>query len=256
MARLDDKKIKETVSEFYKDVAEGNEGTLGDKNKLGLSLGYTQEELDSVPDEANMGLGCGSPHEKANPQPGEVVLDLGCGKGMDVFIAAKKVGVEGRVIGVDMTEKMIETAKKIAKGRGFDNTEFIQGHNEDLPIEDNSIDLAISNCVINLSPDKQQVYNEIFRVLKPGGRIGISDTTLTRPHGDEILKEKKFYGTCVAGASVIEDLEEILRNAGFVEIDIDTKKVSPEYATKWTDEHNEELSEYMRSSIVTAYKPK
>lgn len=193
--QIDKTTIQQSVSDFYKEVAT-NEGMVkSNVNQLGLAIGYTQEELDSVPDEANVGLGCGNPHEKSQPQPGEWVLDLGCGKGMDVFIASKKVGDSGHVIGVDMTREMLATARKIADKRSFDNVEFRLGEIEHLPVADNTVDVTISNCVINLSTDKQQVYDEIYRVLKPGGRIGISDITLERLLPQSVLDNPRMYGT-------------------------------------------------------------
>ena len=142
-----------------------------------------------------MGLGCGNPQEKAEPKPGETILDLGCGKGMDVFIAAKKVGASGHVIGVDMTLEMVQKARMIAEKRKFTNVEFRLGEIEFLPIADNSIDLVLSNCVINLATDKSIVYREILRVLKKGGRIGISDITLSEHLPQEVLDDPRMYGT-------------------------------------------------------------
>lgn len=193
--KLNEEQIKASVADFYARVAEGSKKAEVDNNDLGLEIGYTQEELDAVPEGANVGLGCGNPHQKAQPQSGETVLDLGCGKGMDVFIASKTVGPEGYVIGVDMTPDMISTARKIADKRGFDNVNFRLGEIEYLPVANDEVDVVISNCVINLSTAKQKVYNEIFRVLKPGGRIGISDITLTKPLPESVLDNPKMYGT-------------------------------------------------------------
>lgn len=251
--KLDNEKIRDSVSNFYKAVANNETHTDGDKEELSKSLGYSQEELEWVPEEANAGLGCGNPQIKAKAQPGEVVVDLGCGKGMDVFIAAKKVGENGHVIGVDMTPEMIKTARKIAKGRGFENVEFRLGEIEHLPIADNSVDLVISNCVINLSPEKEQVYREIYRVLKKGGRIGISDTSIIQELPDFILSNPKMYGTCVAGAITKDEKTRILEEVGFNNIDIEEKKVSHEYAKKWGIDEID-LTEYVASSIAVAYK--
>lgn len=193
--RLDSDKIKKSVSTFYKNIANEKAGIEVDANKLGKAIGYSEEELSMVPEEANMGLGCGNPQEKAQPVNGEVVIDLGCGKGMDVFIASKKVGEEGHVIGVDMTYDMVTKARQIAKKRKFNNVEFRLGEIEYLPVADNTADIVLSNCVINLSTEKDQVYSEIIRVLKPGGRIGISDITLSEPLPQEVLDDPKMYGT-------------------------------------------------------------
>lgn len=192
---LNTSQIKQSVADFYRNVANDTEHVKVDSNQLGLEIGYTQEELDAVPEEANVGLGCGNPQQKAQPLPGEVVLDLGCGKGMDVFIASKKVTETGHVIGVDMTYEMIQKARHIADKRGFTNVEFRLGEIEHLPIADHTVDVTLSNCVINLSTDKRQVYREIFRVLKPGGRIGISDITLSEPLPQVVLDNPKMYGT-------------------------------------------------------------
>lgn len=194
-SKLSQEEINQSVADFYRKIAQNEESTQIDANQLNKSIGYKQEEIDSVPEEANMGLGCGNPQEKAQPQNGEVVIDLGCGKGFDAFIASKKVGAAGLVIGVDMTAEMINKARKIAQKRQFNNIDFRLGEIEYLPVADNTADLVISNCVINLSTRKQDVYNEIFRVLKPGGRIGISDITLHEILPDSVYNNPKMYGT-------------------------------------------------------------
>lgn len=194
-SKLSQVDIKKSVANFYDNVAKNKTLTQVDNNDLNRAIGYSQEEIDSVPEEANMGLGCGNPQEKSQPQEGETVVDLGCGKGFDVFIAAKKVGESGHVIGVDMTPTMIEKAREIAGKRHFTQVDFRLGEIEHLPVADNTADLVISNCVINLSTAKQQVYNEIIRVLKPGGRIGISDITLTEVLPCQVTDDPKMYGT-------------------------------------------------------------
>lgn len=250
---LDESEIRKSVRDFYTDIATGKKKTNVDSNELNKALGYSKEQLDSVPEEANMGLGCGNPHEKAKPMPGETVLDLGCGKGFDVFIAAKAVGENGYVIGVDSSIDMVEKARYIGTKRKFNNVNFRLGEIEYLPVADNSLDIVISNCVINLSTQKQQVYNEIHRVLKKGGRIGISDITQAKPLPQSVLDNPKMYGTWVAGSVTLDRLIEILKNAGFVNIDIDTKDVTDEYAAKWgITEVN--LKDYIRSSTITAFK--
>ncbi|MCR8968590.1 methyltransferase domain-containing protein [Facklamia sp. 7083-14-GEN3] len=187
--------IKKSVADFYHDIATEKQKTQVDTNELNQSIGYSAEEIASAPEESNMGLGCGNPQEKAKPQLGETVVDLGCGKGFDAFIAAKAVGKEGYVVGVDMTLQMIQRAREIAQKRHFDQVDFRLGEIEHLPIADNTADLVISNCVINLSTAKQDVYDEIFRVLKPGGRIGISDITLYEDLPDSVYENPKMYGT-------------------------------------------------------------
>ena len=192
---MDDQKIKKEVEKFYDSVAKGKEQLKTSREALNRSLGYKEEDLALIPDEANLGLGCGNPQEEAEPKIGENVLDLGCGKGMDVFLAAKKVGPKGFVLGVDGNEEMITTAKKIAKKRKFHQVEFRQGAIEDLPVEDSSFDIVLSNCVINLSTEKEKVYGEIYRVLKPRGRIGISDIVLKKELPKAWREDPKMYGT-------------------------------------------------------------
>lgn len=192
---MENKDIKKNIASFYKEVAEDRERVIENKKSLSRSIGYKEEELETVPEEANMGLGCGSPLSYGEPRKGEVVVDLGCGKGMDVFLAAEKVGDEGKVIGVDMTLEMLSEAREIAEKNGYRNTEFRLGEIEHIPVGDNTVDLVISNCVINLSIDKQQVYDDIYRILKKGGRISISDITLENPLPDEVLDNPCMYGT-------------------------------------------------------------
>jgi len=189
-------------------------------------MGYTKEDLESVPDESNLGLGCGAPLRAAAVSKGETVLDLGSGAGFDAFLAAKLVGPEGHVIGVDMTEEMVEKAKEHAARRqsgGGPTVEFRHGMIEDLPVEDNSIDVIISNCVINLSPDKPAVFREAFRVLKPGGRIAVSDIVLTKPLPAVIRERLSAYVGCIAGASLIQDYVGAMSAAGFSGIETTTK---------------------------------
>ncbi|MGX7108103.1 methyltransferase domain-containing protein [Facklamia miroungae] len=194
-APLDADQIKKSVADFYHEIATDQQKTKVDTNQLNQSIGYSVEEIASAPEESNMGLGCGNPQEKAKPQPGETIVDLGCGKGFDAFIAAKAVGEKGRVIGVDMTLQMIQRARAIAQKRHFEQVDFRLGEIEHLPVADNTADLVISNCVINLSTAKQDVYNEIFRILKPGGRIGISDITLYEDLPHSVYENPKMYGT-------------------------------------------------------------
>ncbi|MBG9980263.1 methyltransferase domain-containing protein [Facklamia lactis] len=193
--KINQETIQQSVADFYHDIATNKKTTNVDSDELNQSIGYSKEEIAAAPEEANMGLGCGNPQEKAQPQVGEVVVDLGCGKGFDAFIAAKAVGKTGQVIGIDMTMEMIRKAREIAKKRKFTQVDFRLGEIEHLPVADNTADLVISNCVINLSTAKQQVYNEIFRILKPGGRIGISDITLFETLPDSVYENPRMYGT-------------------------------------------------------------
>jgi len=201
-----------------------------DADKLARELGYTVEELKAVPDGANMGLSCGNPAALAALQPGEVVLDLGSGGGFDVFIAGRKVGATGRAIGVDMTPDMLAKARKnIASYHaqsGLDNVEFRLGEIEHLPVADASVDAIISNCVINLSPDKAQVWREIARVLKPGGRVAVSDMALVKPLPPEVLQMVEALIGCVAGAALVSETGRMVREAGLADIVL---KSSPGY---------------------------
>jgi ubiquinone/menaquinone biosynthesis C-methylase UbiE len=180
-------------------------------------IGYQDEQLDAVPDGANLGLGCGNPTAMAKLREGDVVLDLGAGAGFDAFLAAAQVGSSGRVIGVDMTKEMLERARKNAAASGLDDrVEFREGLIEALPVESNSVDVIISNCVINLSPDKAAVFREAFRVLKPGGRLAVSDILLSEPLPEEIAGAASSYVSCVGGAMVSQDYIGLMEAAGFV----------------------------------------
>lgn len=189
------------------------------------AFGYSSEELSSIPAEANMGLSCGNPTAYAHLRPGEVVVDLGCGGGLDVFLASSKVGPAGRAIGIDMTPEMIERARRNAAKGDFANVEFHLAKIDKLPLEDNSVDCVISNCVINLAPDKQAVFREIARVLKPGGRLAVSDIALKKELPVEVSTDLLAYVGCIAGAILIDDYRRGLISAGFAHAEIvDTKQ--------------------------------
>ena len=189
------------------------------------AFGYSVEELSSIPAEANMALSCGNPTATANLRPGEVVVDLGSGGGLDVFLAAKKVGPTGRAIGIDMTPEMLARAKANAERQGLENVEFHEATIDKLPLPDALVDCVISNCVINLAPDKQAVLREIARVLRPGGRVAVSDIALKKPLPPEIGTDLLAYVGCIAGAILIEEYVAALEAAGFSAVEvIDTKK--------------------------------
>lgn len=181
----------------------------------GRELGYSESELASLPDGADLGLGCGNPTALLALRPGQVVLDLGSGAGIDCFLAARKVGLEGRVIGVDMTYPMIEKARENARRGAYLNVEFRLGEIEHLPVADESVDVVISNCVINLAPEKDPVYREAFRVLRPGGELAISDVVATRPIAEADRVDPVAWSSCSSGALSVPDLTRRLRRAGF-----------------------------------------
>jgi SAM-dependent methyltransferase len=204
------------VREKYGAVAESDLSSRhGRVRAVAEAFGYTPEELASIPAEANMGLSCGNPTATASLRPGEVVVDLGSGGGLDVFLAAKKVGPTGKAIGIDMTPEMIERAKRNAREAKLDNVEFRQATIDRLPLPDGSADCVISNCVINLAPDKRAVFREMFRVLKPGGRVAVSDIALKQELPEELARDVMAYVGCIAGAIRIQEFERGLREAGF-----------------------------------------
>jgi len=195
-------------------------GNTGLAKNISKSVGYSDEEINIVPEGANLGLGCGNPVAIASLKEGEVVLDLGSGAGFDAFLASPRVGKSGRVIGVDMTPEMLEKAGANAKKGNYKNVEFRLGEIEKLPVEDNSIDVIISNCVINLSPDKESVFKEAFRVLRPGGRLMVSDLVLIKDLPDIIKESVEAYVGCLAGAIMEDEYIGYIKKAGFKEVKI------------------------------------
>lgn len=220
---------------------------------MSRQLGYSDEDVTSVPDGANLGLGCGNPNAIAALQTGEVVLDLGSGGGFDCFLAARRVGATGRVIGVDMTPDMVHLARDNARKGDYTNVEFRLGEIEHLPVADDSVDVIMSNCVINLSPDKPGVYREAFRVLKPGGRIAISDTVATAPIPEELRDNLDLLAECVSGSETPDVLEAILRDTGFEDIRIAPKDGSREFIREWSPGHN--VEDFILSATIEAVKP-
>ncbi len=223
-SKKSDAEIHEAVRAAYADRVEGS-GCCGssDAGAAAQRMGYSEDDVNAVPDGANLGLGCGAPLQAAGVRRGETVLDLGSGAGFDAFLAVREVGESGRVIGVDMTPKMIERARANAARAGIANAEFREGQIESLPVEDDTVDVIISNCVINLSPDKPAVFREAFRVLKPGGRLAVSDIVITEPLPEAVADNLAAYVGCLAGASLVDDYLAAIRNAGFEEPDIEMR---------------------------------
>jgi len=224
------KNIKKKVRESYGEIAKKgsscccsptNEPCCGSEAKTASkAIGYSDQEIASVPEGANLGLGCGNPIALASMKPGETVLDLGSGPGFDSFLAAQKVGKTGKVIGIDMTPEMIAKARENARKGDYKNVEFRLGEIEKLPAEDNSVDIVISNCVINLSPDKEKVFKEAFRVLKPGGRLMVSDLVLLKELPESVKNSEAAYIGCIAGAMLKKDYINAARKAGFKDLKI------------------------------------
>ncbi len=250
---LKEKEVKEYVKKRYGKMAKvekdccsscSDESNLAD---VASRIGYSEKDLKNVPESSIMGLGCGNPVALASLKEGETVLDLGSGGGIDVFLAARNVGAKGKVIGVDMTEEMIQKAKTTASKHGYENVEFRLGEIENLPVENNSIDVIISNCVINLSTDKEKVFREAHRVLRPGGRIMISDLVTEGELPEEIRKSFDAWACCIAGALEKNQYLSTIRNAGFQNVNIISE-------TTYTIDVSQELKGKIVSVQVEGYK--
>jgi len=234
---MKDVDVKRFVREGYAEVAQQGSsccscapsccGSANVIESVSKKIGYSDEDLKAVPDGANLGLGCGNPVALASLKKGDIILDLGSGAGFDCFLAANKVGEKGKVIGVDMTPEMIARARENAQKEDYTNVEFRLGEIENLPVADASIDVVISNCVINLSPDKQRVFHEIFRILKPGGRLMVSDIVLLKPLPDAIRNSVGAYVGCIAGAALKDEYLGAIKAAGFGEIRIVGETIFP-----------------------------
>jgi SAM-dependent methyltransferase len=229
--KMEHGETKKMVKQAYGKIATSDRGcgcdTCGpDANDFAKTIGYSDDELKIIPTESNLALSCGNPTALAGLKEGETVLDLGSGAGFDCFLAAAKVGNSGKVIGVDMTPEMIEKASINAEKHGVKNVEFRLGDIETLPVEDNSIDVVISNCVINLSPDKEKVFHEVYRVLKPGGRVAISDIALRKELPLKIMESINAYIGCISGAEPVDDYKSIVQSAGLKNVTITEKGVS------------------------------
>jgi SAM-dependent methyltransferase len=284
METIDKEKIKEAVRESYGNVAKAGSVSIGTSptasccgpsdgsaetnaaasccggpevtpEQMSTVMGYSKEDITGVIEGANMGLGCGNPVALASLKPGETVVDLGSGGGFDCFLAAKQVGETGQVIGVDMTPEMITKARINAEKMGTKNVEFRLGEIEHLPVADNSADLIMSNCVINLSPDKLSVYRDAYRILKPGGRLSISDVLATAKLPDDVQKNLALVAACVGGAATFEDTEKILKEAGFQNIKIKANDNSRNLIREWDPDKSENAVDYVVSAYIEAVKP-
>lgn len=260
--------VRAAVRESYATVASGGAAPIGaregedsccapsccggEKQPSSLNIGYSEDELANVPEGADMALGCGNPQAIASLAPGETVLDLGSGAGFDAFLAGTRVGPTGRVIGVDMTAEMVAKARANAARAGIDNVEFRLGEIEHVPVADSSVDVIMSNCVINLSPDKQAVFDDAFRVLKPGGRLAISDVVAKAAMPEALSKSVAALAGCIAGAALIDDLKFMLSSSGFTQIEITTNDASREFIRDWLPGSGAE--DYVVSAIIQAVK--
>lgn len=257
---LDQNVVRDEVRHAYAKVAAGEfSGSLGCCQSEGLSatpasqLGYSLEEIAALPEGADLGLGCGNPQAIASLRAGETVLDLGSGAGFDCFLAARSVGATGRVIGVDITPEMIAKARANAQKSLVLNVDFRLGEIESLPVSDQSVDVIISNCVINLSPDKSRVFREAFRVLKPGGRLAVADVVRSAELPPELAADLAAHCACVSGAISFEELERLLAEAGFTRIRIQPKDASRDFIRSWIPGRN--AADYVVSATIDAVKP-
>jgi SAM-dependent methyltransferase len=262
---MDTAEVKEMVRARYGGIAagaisdccvpsccDGSAAAVADSKSA--DMGYSAEELAAVPEGANLGLGCGNPQAIAAMRRGETVIDLGSGAGFDCLLAARQVGPAGRVIGVDMTHEMLKKARENAAKVGAANVEFRLGELEHLPVADNTADVILSNCVINLVPDKAQVFREAFRVLKPGGRLAISDVVNTAPLSAELAEDRALICGCVVGAAPAPQIEAWLREAGFTGIRVTVKPESREMIASWAPGRG--VEDFVASAIIEGWKPR
>lgn len=260
--------IRQNVRESYSQVAQASNagsscgegaGCCGVTDDAAINalvstrLGYSEDDLKNVPEGADMGLGCGNPRAIASIKAGETILDLGSGGGFDCFLAAAETGDSGHVIGIDMTPTMISKARNNAVKGKYSQVEFRLGEIEHMPVANDTVDVIISNCVINLSPDKNQVFSEAFRVLKPGGRLAISDVVASTELPEEMKKDLALYAGCMAGASLISELQNILEQCGFIKINIAPKDDSKDFIKDWAPGRG--VEDYVLSATIEAVKP-
>lgn len=266
MTEQNPENIRQSVRERYGNIAKtatsccgpsAASSCCGQSNQISTiaseQVGYSKGQLADLPEGADMGLGCGNPHAFGQLKPGETVLDLGSGGGIDCFLAARAVGEDGRVIGVDMTADMVSKARANAVKMGVTNVEFRLGEIEHLPVADASVDVILSNCVINLSPDKSQVFRDALRVLKPGGRLAISDIVALQAMPEKMREDVGLLTGCVAGAAEVDELQQMLTEAGFDDVRINVQKRSREVIAEWFPENK--IEDYVTSASIEAIKP-
>ncbi len=269
-ATLEHDEVRATVRERYGRIAANNRGcgcaptccspeiaalenASHDPKAISQGLGYSAANTNAVPEGANLGLGCGNPQAIAALKTGEAVLDLGSGAGFDAFLASRAVGPKGFVIGVDMTPEMVSKARKNQVTGGYANVEFRLGEIESLPVTNDTVDAIISNCVINLSPDKSRVFKESFRVLKPGGRLAIADVVALAAIPEHLRKDWELYTGCVAGASTIAEIKTWLAQAGFTQIRVEPKEGRRKIISEWFP--GRRIEEFVASATIEAVKP-
>ena len=262
MNNLKHDEIRQAIRQQYGLMAKNEGGSCGTSccgtasttaDTLSQALGYSADETNTVPEGANMGLGCGNPQAIANLKAGETVLDLGSGGGFDCFLAVRQVGDSGHVIGVDMTPEMVSKARDNAEKSGYRNVEFRLGEIESLPVADGTVDVIISNCVINLSPDKPRVFADAYRVLKPGGRLAVSDIVAFADLPEDVRRDMALYTGCMAGASLVSEVEAMLIAAGFEQVRVAPKDESKSFIRDWTPEIP--ITDYVVSATIEAIKP-
>jgi arsenite methyltransferase len=251
--------VREHIRARYGNIAVNGGGCCGSvdgccrsENSYDQRLGYSAVDVASVPEGSNLGLGSGNPMAIASIRPGETILDLGSGAGFDCFLAVRQLNGTGRIIGVDMTPAMIAKARNNARKGQYTNVEFRLGEIETLPVADNFIDLVISNCVINLSPEKPRVFREAFRVLKPSGRLAIADVVAIKPIPEGSRTQLNAIGVCIGGAAFVDDLKTMLKDAGFIRIEIVSREETRSLINPWTEDKN--ASGFVVSAFITAFK--
>jgi SAM-dependent methyltransferase len=262
MKALRNDRVRREVRKSYGEVTKSSTAGCGcgcgselyqSPEDISVALGYSRDDVSSVPEGANMGLGCGNPQTIASLKIGETVLDLGSGGGFDSFLAARAVGESGHVIGVDMTTEMVYRARENAVKVGLGNVDFRLGEIENLPAPDSTVDVIISNCVINLSPEKPKVFKEAFRVLKNGGRLAITDIVALAQIPEELKNDLELYTGCMSGASEMEELKSMLKEAGFTNINVVPLDKSKELIKEWMPDGN--IEDYVVSATIEAVKP-